>query len=83
MTSRTSPDLRGPSSHSWDMSFFKTFRVHERASVRLQADMFNWLNHPIWGGPNTTVNAVGANGFGTITSKSGNRTMQMVLRVSF
>jgi hypothetical protein len=82
-TSRTSPDLRGPSQHSWDTSLFKTFRIHEQANVRLQADMFNWLNHPIWGGPNTSVTAVGANGFGTITSKGGNRTMQMVLRISF
>jgi Carboxypeptidase regulatory-like domain/TonB dependent receptor len=82
-TSRTSPDLRGPSQHSFDTSIFKTFRFHETAGVRLEADMFNVANHPIWGGPNTTVNAVGANGFGTITSKSGNRTMQMVLRISF
>ncbi len=82
-TSRTSPDLRGPSSHTWDQSFFKSVRVHEKVTVRFQADMFNWLNHPIWGGPNTTVNSVGAAGFGTITTKSGNRTMQLVLRVSF
>ncbi len=82
-TSRTSPDLRGPSSHTWDSSFFKTFRFHERAQVRFQADMFDWLNHPIWGGPNTTVTSVGAAGFGTITSKSGNRTIQLVMRISF
>jgi hypothetical protein len=82
-TSRTSPDLRGPSSHSWDSSFFKNFRVHERLNIRFQVDMFNWLNHPIWASPNTTVNSVGAAGFGTITSKSGNRTVEAVLRVTF
>jgi hypothetical protein len=82
-TSRTSPDLRGPSSHSWDSSFFKNFRVHERLNIRFQVDMFNWLNHPIWGSPNTTVNSVGAAGFGTITSKSGNRTVEAVLRITF
>jgi hypothetical protein len=81
--SRTSPDLRGPSSHTWDSSFFKSFRFHEKAQVRFQANMYNWLNHPIWGSPNTTITSVGAAGFGTITSKSGNRTIELVLRISF
>jgi hypothetical protein len=82
-TSRTSPDLRGPSQHTLDTSFFKTFRFHERAGVRFEADMFNFANHPIWGGPNTTVTSVGAAGFGTITSKGGNRTLQLVMRINF
>ena len=82
-TSRTSPDLRGPSSHTLDTSFFKTLRFHEQAGVRLEADMFNLANHPIWSGPNTTVTSVGAAGFGTITSKGGNRTLQLVMRISF
>ena len=82
-TSRTSPDLRGPSQHTLDTSFFKTFRFAEKAGVRLEADMFNFANHPIWGGPNTTVTSTGAAGFGTITSKSGNRTLQLAMRISF
>ena len=82
-TSRTSPDLRGPSFHGMDASIFKNFRFHERGTVQYRLEGFNFANHPVWGGPNTTVNAVGAGGFGTITSKSGNRTLQMVLRVMF
>ncbi len=82
-TSRTSPDLRGPSFHGMDASMFKNFRIHETGNVQFRAEAFDWANHPVWGGPNTTVNAVGANGFGTITSKSGNRTVQLVLRLSF
>lgn len=82
-TSRTSPDLRGPSFHGMDASLFKNFRIHERGNVQFRAEGFNFANHPVWGGPNTTVNAVGAAGFGTITSKSGNRTVQLVMRVSF
>jgi hypothetical protein len=82
-TSRTSPDLRGPSQHTLDTSFFKTFHFTEKVGVRLEADMFNLANHPIWSSPNTTVNSVGAAGFGTITSKSGNRTLQLVMRISF
>jgi hypothetical protein len=82
-TSRTSPDLRGPSFHGMDASIFKNFRIHERGTVQYRLEGFNFANHPVWGGPNTTVNAVGAGGFGTITSKSGNRTLQMVLRLMF
>jgi hypothetical protein len=82
-TSRTSPDLRGPSFHGMDASMFKNFRIHERGNVQFRVEAFDFANHPVWGGPNTTVNSVGAAGFGTITSKSGNRTLQLVLRVSF
>ena len=51
--------------------------------MQYRLEGFDFANHPVWGGPNTTVNAVGAGGFGTITSKSGNRTLQMVLRLMF
>ena len=81
--SRTMPDLRGPSYHGMDASMFKEFYIKEKATVRFGADMFNFANHPVWSGPNTTVNSVGVNGFGTIVSKSGNRTVQMNLKVSF
>ncbi|MDR3702711.1 MAG: TonB-dependent receptor [Candidatus Sulfopaludibacter sp.] len=77
------PDIRYPSGHYFDSSLFKTFRIHEQTQVEFRAESFNFFNHPIWGGPNTTVNATGAAGFGTITSKSGNRTVQLALRVRF
>jgi len=66
---------------------FKNFRVREKASFEFRAETFNFFNHPIWSGPNTTVNSTGAAGFGTITSKgaygSGNRTVQLALRLKF
>jgi hypothetical protein len=80
---RTSPNLRGPSYHGMDASMFKDFRFREKVTVQFRADMFNFANHPVWSGPNTTVTSTGVNGFGTITSKSGSRTVQMNLRVSF
>ena len=80
---RTSPVLRGPSFHGMDASMFKDFRFAERVTTQFRMEAFNFANHPVWGGPNTTLNATGANGFGTITSKSGSRTVQLALRVSF
>jgi hypothetical protein len=81
------PDVRNPSAHLFDASMFKNFRVREKTTVEFRAESFNFFNHPIWNGPNTTVNSTGAAGFGTITSKgaygSGNRTVQLALRLKF
>jgi hypothetical protein len=81
--SRTLPSLRGPSFHGMDASMFKDFRIAEKVTTQFRLEAFNWVNHPVWSGPNTTVNSTGAAGFGTITSKGGNRTMQLTLKVSF
>jgi hypothetical protein len=77
------PDIRFPSSHLFDASMFKIVTLHESAKLEFRAESFNFFNHPIWGAPNTTVTATGAAGFGTITSKNGNRTVQLALRIRF
>jgi predicted small secreted protein len=77
------PDVRNPSGHYFDASMFKNFRVREKTTFEFRAESFNFFNHPIWGNPNTTVTSTGASGFGTITSKSGNRTVQLALRLKF
>jgi hypothetical protein len=50
--------------------------------MRLQyrAEFYNILNHPNLGGPSTGTTS---STFGVITSKSGNRTMIMALRLEF
>jgi hypothetical protein len=80
-TSRTSPDLRGPGTRAFDGSIFKQFRITESAFAEFRMEAFNFFNHPIWNGPGTTVNQPGS--FGVITSKSGNREMQLALRLQF
>jgi hypothetical protein len=81
-TSRTSPDLRGPSQNGFDASLFKGFQVREgfRAEFRLEA--FNALNHPIWNVPGTTVTDPGT--FGIIQTKGNQRReLQLALKFTF
>jgi len=65
---------------SWNVGIFKTFTVNERHSFQYRLEMFNFLNHPNWGNPNTDPNS---GVFGKITSKSDNRNIQMSLRYRF
>jgi len=51
----------------------KVFSVTERASLRLQADMFNLLNHPNFRSPGTDM---AAGDFGAISSAGPGRNMQ-------
>jgi hypothetical protein len=47
--------FRGPGSWNQDLSIFKWINVTEKVRVRLTADFFNALNHPVDGNPNTTT----------------------------
>jgi len=81
-TSRTSPDLRSPTATNLDLSLFKRFKMTERFTSELRAEGFNALNHPVWNGPGTTVNAPGT--FGIVQQKGGQRrVMQIALKVQF
>ncbi len=79
-TGRYSPDLRGTGTNSWSTSFFKTTNIHERLAVQFRAEFFNLFNHPMWGNPGTTLNS---STFGKVTSKGGNRTGQLGLKLVF
>jgi len=65
---------------SLDANAQKSFRISESKTVSLRIDSTNILNHPQPGIPNTNV---AAGTFGSITTKSGSRTIQGQLRVSF
>ncbi len=65
---------------SWNVGVFKTFAINERHSFQYRLEMFNFLNHPNWGSPNTDPNS---GVFAKITSKGDNRNIQMSLRYSF
>jgi hypothetical protein len=64
-----------------DANMQKTFRLTESKSLSLRIDSINILNHPQVGIPNTNVNS--NNAFGAITTKTGSRTFQGQLRLTF
>jgi hypothetical protein len=75
------PNVRAPGTHNLDASLFKNFKPIERATLQLRAEAYNFTNSPTWSSPGTTVNAPST--FGIITSRSGNRTMQMGIKLIF
>ena len=75
------PNVRQPGAHNLDMSLFKNFRPIEGLKMQFRAEAYNATNSPTWGGLGTAVN--NPSKFGIITSKSGNRTMQLGLKMIF
>ena len=41
--------FRNPSFHTWDFSMTKDFRIKERLTVQFRGELFNVLNHPVFG----------------------------------
>jgi hypothetical protein len=79
--SRFVGNLRAPGLVNIDFSLFKSFRPVERVRIEFRAEAYNLANHPTWAAPGTTINDP-AN-FGKITSASGNRTVQLALKLYF
>jgi hypothetical protein len=71
---------RGFGSINEDFSLRKTGTFGEKYRAQFRVDLFNGFNRSRLGGPNTSV--TNAN-FGQITSISGNRTLQVGLRLDF
>jgi len=72
--------IRGPGIQEWDISLFKTFRLHERFSAQLRGDAFNIFNNANFDGVST---AFGAGNFGAVTSARQARVMQVSLKLEF
>ena len=73
----------GPGAFSIDGSLLKDFAIQDKAVVQLRAEILNFLNHPIFGNPNTQQ---GSSNFGSITSlMPGNqaRMIQFGLHLGF
>jgi len=75
------PNVRQPGTHNLDFSLFKSFKPVEKASLQLRAEAYNLTNSPTWAAPGTTVNSPAT--FGIVTSRSGNRTMQIAAKLLF
>jgi hypothetical protein len=78
--SRTEPDLRNPGTIAWDSGMSRWQPIRERMRLQFRADMYNIMNHPNLGAPSASITS---STFGQITTKSGNRTITMALRLEF
>lgn len=74
-------NLRGDGIRNLDMSLTKEFKIRERATLQVRAEMFNVANHQRFAFPDV---GVGADGFGQVTSTRNNfRRMQFGARIQF
>ena len=64
----------------FDFSINKNFHFAEQRYVQFRAELFNAFNHPDFDPPNHTM---GAPGFGTVTSATASRVVQLGLRLAF
>ncbi len=72
--------LYNPGLQSYNAALFKEFAITERHRLQFRMEMFNFPNHPYWSG--LVINPT-ATSFGKVTTKTGNRNIQMSLRYSF
>jgi hypothetical protein len=84
--------VRGPGFFNLDASVFRDFRATERFIIQFRAEAFGLTNTPQFANPGATAssltrNADGSiktlNGFGEITSATGERQFRFALKVSF
>lgn len=66
--------------NTWDVSIGKTFRIREGHNLEFRSEMFNLPNHVNFGNPGGNFNS---SAFGTVTSATPARQIQMALRYSF
>jgi hypothetical protein len=70
-----------PGTWRFDANLSKAFRLSESKSLQVRVDATNVLNHPQPGNPVLDINSGTA--FGRITTKTGGRSFQGQLRLSF
>jgi hypothetical protein len=73
-------NIQGPSMFLWDVSLRKVFSATERLKIRIQADMFNLLNHPNFRSPTADVSA---GDFGAISAAGPARNVQFGAKLMF
>jgi hypothetical protein len=72
--------LRNPGFWNIDGAVRKNIPTAERQLLQFRFEMFNVFNHPNWGGANANPTS---GSFGLVTSKSGNRVLQLALKYIF
>jgi hypothetical protein len=74
-------EVISPGIENWDFSLSKDFHFNDQRYVQFRFEAFNFLNHPNWGDPNTTLSSVN---FGRITStRTEMRQLQFGLKFVF
>lgn len=72
--------LRNPGTFQFDLNLIKRVKITESKNLEFRADAINFLNHPLFNGPNANINSTS---FGRITGAGGARIMVVTLRVNF
>jgi len=72
--------LRNPGFWSTDFGLRKNFPVRDGQRLQLRMEVFNVLNHPNWNGASSNPTS---GSFGLVTSKSGERQIQLSLSYAF
>jgi hypothetical protein len=72
--------IYNPSFWAFDIGIRKNFPTTEHQRLQMRFEFFDILNHPNWGGANNNPTS---GQFGLVTSKSGNRTIQLALKYIF
>ncbi len=73
--------VRAPGMNNIDASLSKVFLATEKVNVLFRATSFNFLNHPVFSAPNTSL---GNAAFGSITSQANvSRQMEFTAKILF
>ena len=72
--------LRNPGFWSTDFGLRKNFPIKDGQRLQLRVEVFKLLNHPNWGGANANPTS---GSFGLVTSKSGERQIQLSASYAF
>ena len=80
-SSRTAPDIRGHGIANYDLSLFKTWRIHELLKAQFRFESFNAFNRVQFAPPGSSA---GTTAFGVISSQFNvPRQLQLALKLSF
>jgi hypothetical protein len=73
--------LTGPPTVNFDLGLYKNFHLSEATSLQFRMEAFDAFNHQQWNTPGLDVNAPAT--FGKILGTSGERQLQLALRLEF
>jgi hypothetical protein len=73
-------NILGPGYENWDLSFYRTVRLHDQTNFQLRAEAYNTFNHTNFTGIGTTF---GNSNFGQVTATGSPRVMQFGAKLTF
>ena len=72
--------LYGPGSATWNLSFFRTFLLHEKFRLQFRSEFYNIFNHASFSNPNAVLSNPN---HGEILTAGAGRVTQFGLRLTF